>query len=633
MTLLMMLLCSIFFGYECNSTKSITLSGEELQNYIAGYPDFLQSVQENTENVGMLATLSDNSTFLKDNIAKTLSDYGQLKNIRLVAGENKGIVIYSNFVFGDGIIVAMVLAVLLMFAQEKSKGLSYLVRCTKDGRSRLSLQRSAIIVITSIVASLLVMSTCILTSLFTCGYTDLSRPLQSIPEFSMCAYPISIAEYLLLTAFIKALATALLGLLVQFLLVWLDSIPALLITVTIALVEFMLYTLILGSDRLAGWKLANMMALLRTEIFFKNYFNINVFGAAVSFLPFSAGIIIVLTLCIMIASASCSAKCHGLNLSMRFIDNAKEWLSKHTPNPPLLFWELKKVFLNQKGIIILLAVIYFAASSCLEYDYYYYVDPHREYLYSKYAGVITQEKLTEMKEEYETHSEELLSKSREVVYLIENNLEPERNLLLQQECFSHRMILIALEQILVEAEGALDYSVRTGTKTQLVKPDAYEMLLVTDQATTNKNSMFILLGLIGIFSGLVACEKESNMTVGLRSLMKGRNRLLCTKLAIIVLTAPVLVLSVFAAQFYQIADAVGFHNLEAAAQSIELLRDVPFSISIGGYLLLVYAIRVFSAMLAGSLIMLISKLSPNRISAICIATALLVVPAILYMAC
>lgn len=629
---LALFLCCIFFAYDCNSAKDITLSGAELQSYIDSYPDFLQSVKDNATGIGMLAALSDNTGFTRNNIDKTLADYSRLEGLSMVHGENKGIVVFSNFVLGDGVIVAVVLAVLLQFAEEKSKGLSYLVRCTRNGRSRLSLERSAILAVTALSTSLLVTVACMITSRILCGEAALSRPLQSVPEFSLCSYPITIGQYLLLTILLKALAAFALGLLVQLLLVWFEAIPAILISGTVTLTEFLLYTLILGTDKLSGFKLANIIALLRTEIFFKHYYNINLLGHAVDFLLFSAVVLLVLAVGMVTLSAVCSARCMELNLELGFLGKIKVWLSRHAPNPPLLFWELKKVFWQQKGIIILAAIIYFAASSCLEYEYFYLINEQKDYYYEKYAGTITQEKVDEMQAEYDEEMCKLLSKDNEAIYLLEHDPENEKLTYLLQVCYDLSMNLQALEAVMEEAQGALTYTLETGVETQLVKPDAYEMLFVSDTSTTDKNSMFILLGLIGLFSGLVACEKESNMTVWLHTLFNGRGRLALTKIAIIAVTVPVLVLAVSAAQLYQVAEAIGFNDLSATAQSIALFRDFAFPISIGGYLLLVYALRILFAFLIGLAVLLTSYFSPNRVMTLFTSFMLLVVPMVLALA-
>ena len=622
-------LCGVFFFYECESNKQITFSGEELQNYIDGYPDFLQSVKDNAENVGMLAAISDHTGFVENNISKTLADYSRLEGTLPVAGENKGIVLYSNFVLGDAIIVAIVLVVLLLFAEEKNKGLSLLVRCTKNGRSRLLLERAGILAVTALLASFLVTGTCLLLSHVLCGEADLARPLQSIPEFSLCAFPITIGEYLVLSVVLKALAAFSFGMLVLLLLVWLEAIPAMLAGAGALFGEFLLYTLILGTDKLSGFKLANTIALLRTEIFFKNYYNVNLFGQAVGFLAFATVVISVMVLGLVILAVIFSAKCAESTLHIGIINKVKVWCSLHAPNPPLFFWELRKVLFNQKGILILAAVLYFAASSGLEYRYYSYEDKEREYYYEKYAGTITQETINKMQANHEELLGLYFEAVEELKYLQEYEPENEKNLTLMQTCFDLSEKILALEEIIDNANEAFAYTERTGVETQLVKPDAYKRLFVTDRSTTDKNSMFLLLGIVGLFSGIVACEKECNMTLWLQTLFKGRKPLICRKIGVIALTVPVLVLGVSWAQLYQVQEAVGFNDLGATAQSLALLRELPIPMSIGGYLVLIYVVRMLFAFLVGVLVAGISALASNRVLGLFVSFVLLVVPMVL----
>lgn len=622
-------LCCVFFTYECNSTQNITLAGEELQNYIDSYPDFLQSVKDNAVDVGILAALSDNTGFTRDNIDKTLADYSRLDDIVVCGGENKGIVLYSNFALGDGILLAIILVVLLQFAEEKKKGLSLLVRCAKNGRSRLILERVCILGITSLVASFLLMIVCMILSQVMCGRVDFNRPLQSIPEFSLCSFPITIGQYLVVTVLLKALAALVFGVLVLFLLVWLDVIPSLLIGGAILFLESLLYTLILGTEKMAGFKLANIIALLRTEIFFKHYYNINLFGHAVGFLLVSVVVLSMVVLGLIVFSVVCSSRCLETGNRFAFLNRMQVWLCLRKPNLPLFFWEVRKVFIQQGGILILVAILYFAASFCLEYQYYYYIDTDREYYYKKYEGTITQEKIDEMHIDYDDNMQIFLANTDKVAYLQKYDPESEEIIPLMQTCFNISQRLKALEGIMEEAAGAFEFTMETGVETHLVKPDAYEMLFVSDVNTTDKNSMFILLGIIGIFSGIMACEKEANMTLWLNTLYKGRKNLFLTKLGILAVTAPILVLGVSWAQLYQVSDAVGFQNLDVIAQSIAIFREVPFPITIGAYLLLVYGLRILFAFLIGLVVMGISTLASNRVLCLFICLILLAIPMVL----
>lgn len=622
-------LCCIFFFYECRSTNQITLTGEELQSYIDGYPGFLQSVKDNAENIGMLAALSDNTGYTRDNLDKTVKDYSRLEGVTLAAGDNKGIVLFSNFVLADAIIVAIVLIVLLQFAEEKTKGLSLLVRCTKNGRSALLLERAGILATAAFTASVLVTGACLLLSRILCGKPDFARPMQSVPEFSLCAFPVSIGEYVLLSVLLKALAAFVFGLLVLLLLVWLEAVPAVVVGGGVLFAEFLLYTLILGTDKLSGFKLANIIAMLRTEIFFKHYYNINLFGNAVGFLGFSVVILVCLAIALIVIAAVASKKCTGNNLSLKFFSKIKVWCSLHAPNPPMFFWELRKVLFSQKGILVLAAVLYFAASSGLEYRYSNNYDKDREVYYEKYAGVITDETISKMQAERKEKEQLLIEANDKVHELQATDPENPRIITLMQTCYDLGKTIKAIDEIKEVAADALAYTKETGVETQLVKPDAYEKLFVHDRNTTNKNSMFLLLGIIGLFSGLLACEKECNMTLWLGTLFKGRKKLLFTKLGVIALMTPVLVMGVSWAQLYQIQTATGFNNLDATAQSLALLRGFPVPVTIGGYLVLIYVIRMVFAFLLGVLVTGISAMAPNRVLCLFTGFVLLVVPMVL----
>ena len=63
------LLGTIFFLYDCNSDKAITITGEALSEYIDSYPKFLASVRDNADNYNTLAVLQ--SGFSAENIRKT----------------------------------------------------------------------------------------------------------------------------------------------------------------------------------------------------------------------------------------------------------------------------------------------------------------------------------------------------------------------------------------------------------------------------------------------------------------------------------------------------------------------------------------------------------------------------------
>ena len=265
------LLGTIFFLYDCNSDKVITITGEELSEYIDSYPKFLASVRDNADNYNTLAVLQRG--FSAENIRKTVKDYEKLSDVHPQFGENKGFVLLSGYITGDIVIIVVTLLIATGFSEERKKGLITLIRSTKNGRKLLSFQRCVIIMITAIVSSLLMHLTCFAVAQFSCGDMEVFRPIQSVPEFYLCPYSITIMDYLVYSVLIKALVASICGLFLYFISSVIESVISFGLCGIGLIIECILYSIILPTDRLAVLKFCNVIAILRTDIFFNKYCN------------------------------------------------------------------------------------------------------------------------------------------------------------------------------------------------------------------------------------------------------------------------------------------------------------------------------------------------------------------------
>ena len=114
----------------------------------------------------------------------------------------------------------------------------------------------------------------------------------------------------------------------------------------------------------------------------------------------------------------------------------------------------------------------------------------------------------------------------------------------------------------------------------------------------------------------------------LKTSLKGRGKLTVIKLSIIAVTSIILTLTIYAFQVLLIG-VEGYNNLDAMAQSLEFLRFVPFPVTILGYLIIMFVIRIIATFIVGTVVMLISKYCHNAITAVCISTAIIIIPAVL----
>ena len=620
----------VFFMYDCFSEKQITLTGDELTAYIDGYPDFLKSVQDNAESFGTITALSGG--FSAENIRKTAEDYSTLSGVQAVYGNNKGIVLISDYVTADFLIIGVTLLTSVSFIEEKRKGLTYLVRSTKNGRRALSVQRAATVFIIAFTASILVHAGLFITAQLTCGDMEVTRFIQSVPEFAVCPFRISILDYLLLSVIIKALSAVTAGLLIFLLPSVLEPAIAVTAFAVFGVSEYLLYAVILPTDRLSPLKFCNLAALLRTDIFFKEYCNLNVFGNAVSFFTCAVfvGILLMITLAVL-CIVLCSREKNSLSIDGKFTEKISSALSEKAPALPLWLWETKKVFFNQKGAVILAAVVYIAVSSALSYRYL--IPSYNKYelsYYSKYAGVITAEMADKINDDRNNLQGEYDRVYEEYITLYEESgkIFTDEVLALYDKLVILGDRLYALDKIKAQAESGLSYTEKTGIETHMIRTAVYELFLLDDRITTNKNALYIMLCIIGVFAGINAAENHSNMTSQLKSSYRGRKKLTAIKLAIIGITSMAVTVGIFLPQFIQIG-AEGFNDITATAQSLEFLRFVPFQISIRGYLLLMMCVRMLSAFLVGIFVMAVSCYCRSSITAICLCSAVLVVPAVL----
>ena len=137
-----------------------------------------------------------------------------------------------------------------------------------------------------------------------------------------------------------------------------------------------------------------------------------------------------------------------------------------------------------------------------------------------------------------------------------------------------------------------------------------------------------MIAMVGIFAGICANETRCNMHPILKTSLKGRRKLTAIKVSIIACMSILLTLTIYAPQVLLIGEK-GYHDLDAMAQSLTFLRFVPFPITVLGYLILMFIVRMIATFIVGTVVMLISKYSRNAITAVCISAAILILPAVL----
>lgn len=617
------------FMMSCDKEKKITLTGDELQTYIDEYPDFLK--QTKTNSILMSSMNMYKTGFASDNIKKTAESYGRLENVTLTADDNRGIVVFSDYGLTDIFLLAFLMIMATRLLAERRKGLVNMIRSTQNGRARLYFHRILILLFSALIGGILLYGGNLLGSTIIYGTSDLSRGIQSIPEFMLCPYKISVAGYIIASCFLKT-AVCFGAALVFYLIISVFGTAAAYITTALAaVVELLLYNLIISISELNGLKFINIIAVLKCNETFRVCQNINIFGNAVPVLTCDA---VFLTALILI-SISIGFFVHGKmyvksrNLLSGIDEKIKKILEKFALQRTLLGWELYKTLIKQGGIIFILAAFALTYSASVKYRYIYLFNIYEEQYYDEYAGEITSEKLDQMEEEKvwlereieictQRLEEELSSKHPDQNYM---------QLISQRLGYAQRHIE-GLIPVYENAKDGMEYIERTGRKIDLIKPYSYDLLLQRDRTTRNRASLYILIGIIGAVSGIFAFDKQNNMSFTLRSSYRGRGRLNFSKVAVVFGISIILCISLHMIQFVQIGKLLGFNNLSSPLQSLMFMRDRELFVNIREYLILLFAVRCLSAFFVGIICMAVSRLCPDTVSAMGVSIFILAVPAV-----
>ena len=189
------------FGVSENEYRLLLKS-----QYLADYPDYLARVQEQAYKMQASSIFGgDPNSFVYRNIVKTAQDFAHCsaKGIRL--GNDRAIQGWLESDWADWGFLTAIIILVMSFLEERKKGLNAVIRSCPGGRGKLQLNRLGILLIFSAAMTLLLYYLPLgLSFAREGGWEDLSRPVQSLPEFQKCTAQLTIGEFLIQFFFLKS---------------------------------------------------------------------------------------------------------------------------------------------------------------------------------------------------------------------------------------------------------------------------------------------------------------------------------------------------------------------------------------------------------------------------------------------
>jgi hypothetical protein len=562
--------------------------------HLREYPLYLRQVQVNVELMSKQTIFNKPGSFSLRNIRKTGRDFPERVDLEL--GNDLALTSLATDEIGGYSLLVFILYLTLRLLDERRRGLWNLVHGAPEGRGRLALRRSLV----------LLGGKLLFWGIQCGGLGRLGRNVQSLAVFSDFPWVMPVWVWLLGYFLLKLLGMWLVGLTVWAVLQAVNHLPlAIAAAGGLLAVEYGLFRFLPDSFRIVFLRYVNLFALVDVPRISLHYLNLDLFGRPVQGFLLTLGLVpplIGLLLGVNLLLAGRKKPVSRQNSILTLLDRLRVPFSKLAGHLRLRGMELFKLLWQQKGLAVLLALGWLCFSA-LEAPF-----PDTDLYETQIAGLaasmegpITEETLTQVEEQLEMIS----------------NLPPTEAVLRQADL---------LQQLRERVVGSLEEQDGLWLVNQL--PAAALMGKNVDNYQ-RKNALLLLLALVLLLSGIFARERQSGITPLLHGTLRGRGALWRAKL-LAAGVGTVLVWLIFeAAELRMIRQAYGTIAWAAPAQSFDGFADLPFRVSLGagvaGYLLL----RLLGLFTAAAVILLLSALCRQTNAALLLSCAVVILPAAL----
>lgn len=570
--------------------------------HLRDYSRYLSRVQEQAKNMQASSLFNGNrNSFVYRNILKTAEDFAGCSADGVSLGNDRAMQDWLEFSWADWGFLAVILLLVMSFLEERQKGLSAIIRSCPAGRGKLQCSRLLILLFYSAGMTLFLYYLPLVLSLCLDGsWGDLSRPVQSLAEFQKCTTQLSIFQFFLQFFLVKTACGFLLGVLIWFLLSFLEHVQLCwMLTAAGLAVEYLLYTLIPAQSIFSPLRHVNVFSYVFTTRLYTEYVNINFFsfpvGRRTLLLILLAVVIILLSVITMWV------------LTKRFPFGNRDWLGKwiHLWNRVgdavrrhlgLFGFELYKLmFLSAGGILLVLGFMLTQNIESNSGSYYRVEDG----LYRQYVAEV-QGPVTQSTYDYMVEARQMLQYSD--MYTSEFEAALDR-----------------LEQTLSELDG----------NAWIV--DEVPFLNVYGEKSwrmPRKNGLIAMIFLVVCLSSLYTCEQSGDVQRILRSTPGGRERLFWAKYAVSLSIMLLVWLRVFVGEWRSALDYMGSMIPSAPCSSISMVKAYPMTV--GTFLILLYLSKAVGLLVPMHLCIFICERCRGFEKAFLISSIVLLIPAVAY---
>ncbi len=540
------------------------------------------------------------------------------------------------FIFASMLIVSSVL-----FVQEKQTGMMPLVRVSRCGRVKTALCKMVVLLIITFVCVLLFSAETLAIFAFRLGLSSPSNAIQVLDEYTYSYNIITVGEYFAISLAVKYAAFALFALITSAVSVFVYNYGLTFIGgLGVYGLNYLLYILrYISSD--SPLKNLNLISVSSVNPLFVRFRSANVFGLCVGYQDLMPAVYISL---ILIFSVLCGWKycLGGDELRVRVpigFTSVKERISSVFVRkrrtgakyrlPSLFSAEIYKTLISSRYIVIVIALL--AAKCLISYSAY---QPSRSFadgVYREYMTALAGE-MTDWKRQYIADERQMINETitrrdevqqkyidKSITYEeYENYLKDYNYAYSRNELFSE-----------IESHAAyIDRLAAEGREAWFVYDTGWKKLFLTPFDWT------LFAALLILFSGSFASEYDSRISSGgfaqiLRVSKKGRKHTFVAKIGTALLISAVMSALWNISDICFISGAYKLPLAEAPIMSLELFGESRLEMSIAGYVILFYVVRLSAAVMLALIICGMSCLFEKALSAMAVVSAFTLFPTLL----
>lgn len=571
-------------------------------DYLLSYGSYLKQVREQADKLQRSSLFgSDPNSFTYRNIVKTARDFADLSGDDVRFGSDRAIRFWLSFSMADWLFLGAILILIMAFLEERQRGLNAIIRSCVGGREKLQLSRLGILAVYSAVMVLLLYYLPLAVSFaIDGGLADLNRPVQSLVEFQKCTASLTLLEFLGQFFLVKTLCGVFLGVLIWFVLSFLNR-PQMSWLMAAALLagEYLLYILIPAQSIFSPLREINVFSYVFTFGFYTQYTNINFFGFPVGRRTLLLWLLVVAVVILGAATVLILTRRYPFgnrDVLGKWVDRWNRLTDRLRQHMGIYGFEVYKLlFLGAGGLFLIVGLLLTQNLICGVRAYSNRVD----YVYLQYLDAI------EGPVAQDTY--DYLATARAA---LENA---------DMDVTSYEMALDQLDETIENLDDGA-WLVTDGYFMDCYGPDA--------SRSQRQNALLSYIFIAACLSPLFTCEENGDIRKVLRSTPGGRQRLFRAKYATALTLCVFVWLRVMCREWALSCNYIGSLVISAPSSSIAMIHNFPTSV--WGSLAVLYLFKLVAMLIPVNLCIFIGAHCRGFEKAFIISVLVLLLPAAAY---